>query len=229
MKEFLAILQKCPLFLGMTEENVRAVLGCLGAEAAGYAKRDLVLAEGEPARNVGIVLSGGVQIVRMDYFGNRSILANIGPGGLFGESFACAGVEELPVSVVAVEDTQVLLIDCARITQTCSGACDFHQQMIYNLMKVVAGKNLIFHEKLEITSKRTTRDKLLAYLALQAKKQDSAEFSVPFDRQELADYLEVDRSGLSAEISKMKKEGLIRCEKNRFALLPACREQLSVL
>ena len=177
------------------------------------------MGEGEPAKNIGILLSGSAQIVQVDYFGNRSIMAGLEPSELFGESFACAGVEAIPVDVVANEDSEVMFMDCHRLTHSCSNACPFHQQMIYNLMKVVAIKNLIFHQKIQITSKRTTREKLMAYLLLQAKKNNSSSFHIPYDRQALADYLEVDRSGLSAEISKLTKEGILVSQRNHFELL----------
>ena len=123
------------------------------------------------------------------------------------------------VSVVASEPCQVLLIDCQRILRSCANACSFHQQMIFNLMRELATKNIMFHLKVEITSKRSTREKLLAYLMQQAKQAGDSRFDIPFDRQELADYLEVDRSGLSAEIGRLRREGVLTCRKNHFELL----------
>lgn len=143
----------------------------------------------------------------------------IEPSRIFGESFACAGIEVLPVNVVASEDTDVLLIDARRITQSCSNSCSFHSRMIFNLLNIVARKNLVFHQKIEITSKRSTREKLMTYLLLEAKKNGSNTFTIPYDRQELADYLEVERSGLSAEISKMKKEKMLESHRCTFSLL----------
>ncbi|MBQ4050763.1 MAG: Crp/Fnr family transcriptional regulator [Oscillospiraceae bacterium] len=222
MKEHLSILQKCPLFTGVDPKDIPVMMTCLGGTIRSFSKKETIIAEGDPAETVGILLSGRAQIIRIDYFGSRSILAEMGPSDMFGESYACAGMEQMPVAVVATEDCTALLTDCFRITHACSNACIFHQQMIYNLLRVVAEKNIGFHEKLEVISGRTTRDKLLSYLALQAKKQDSVSFEIPFDRQELADYLEVDRSGLSAEISKLRKEGILESEKNRFTLLAGC-------
>ena len=112
-----------------------------------------------------------------------------------------------------------MLIDCQHILHTCQNNCGFHQQLIFNLMKGLALKNIQFHQKIGITSKRSTREKLLAYLDLQSKKNGSRAFEIPFDRQELADYLEVERSGLSAEISKLRREGVLRCDRSRFELL----------
>ena len=213
------ILAECTLFEGILPEERSPMLGCLGAKVAEVAKNQYVFREGDPANFVGIVLEGCVQMVREDYYGNRSIVTRVAPGGMFGESFACADVEAFPISVVAVEDSEVLIIDSRRITVTCSNACGFHNRMIFNLLKVVANKNLALNQKIEITSKRTTREKLMAYLMTQAKLAGSNSFTIPYDRQALADYLEVERSAMSAEISKLRRDGVIECEKNRFRLL----------
>ena len=219
MEKSLEILKTCPLFSGVQESDMEAMLACLGAKQFAQRKGKTIFHEGDPAMYVGIVLSGAIRVIREDYYGNRSIVAHMEPGEVFGESFACAGVPALPVSVVAEEDCRYLLIDCRRITVSCTNACAFHSRMIYNLLQMVARKNLVFNQKLEITSKRTTREKLMAYLMNQAKLQGKEEFTIPYDRQALADYLEVDRSGLSAEISKLRKEGKILCDRNCFRLL----------
>ena len=221
MEKNLEILKICPLFQGVRQQDLEAMLACLGARQLAAQKGSTVFREGDPAIYVGIVLSGAVRVIREDYYGNRSIVAHMVPGEVFGESFACAGVEALPVSAVAEEDCTYLLIDCRRITLTCTSACSFHSRMIYNLLQLVAKKNLIFHQKLQILSQRTTREKLMAYLMNQAKQRGGAEFTIPYDRQALADYLEVDRSGLSAEIGKLRREGILQCDKNRFRLLRA--------
>lgn len=219
MKKYFEILKKCSLFNGIEDKHLLAMLGCLGAKVIFYEKNETIIQEGDTAKYLGIVLKGTAQIVKVDYYGNRSIVTTIAPTQLFGESFACAEVESMPVSVVASEACEVMLIDCRRVTRSCSNACAFHSQIIFNLLKVVATKNLIFNQKIEVTSRRTTREKLMAYLLSQEKMHGSSSFHVPYDRQELADYLEVERSGLSAEISKMKKEGIIDNKKNWFQLL----------
>lgn len=218
MKKYLDVLRTCSLFHDITDENLVAMLTCLGAECKSCHKNEAVLEEGGPATHLGIVLSGAAQIIRMDYFGNRSILTQLAPAQIFGESFACAGVKVMPVSVVMTKASEIMLIDVKRITQLCSNVCAFHSQIIFNLLKIVAQKNLVFTEKIEITSKRTTREKLMAYLLIQSKQNQAPRFYIPFDRQELADYLEVERSGLSAEISKLRKEGLLECTRNFFVI-----------
>ncbi len=182
-------------------------------------KGQAIFHEGDTATYVGIVLTGSVRLVREDYYGNRSIVAHISPAEVFGETYACAGISALPISIVADEDCTCLLIDCRRITASCTNACVFHSRIIFNLLRLVANRNLVFDQKIEITSKRTTRDKLMTYLLSQAKLHGCNSFSIPYDRQALADYLEVDRSGLSSEISKLRKEGVLACEKNTFQLL----------
>lgn len=219
MDDFYPILQSCPLFDGLRTEDLSAILGCLGARKSAVAKGQPIFREGEPATHVGIVLTGAVRLIREDYYGNRSIVAHIEPAQLFGETYACAGVTALPVSMVADTDSELLLIDCRRITASCANACSFHSRVIFNLLRLVATKNLIFDQKIQVTSKRSTREKLMAYLLHQAKLQSSTSFTIPYDRQELADYLEVDRSGLSAEISKLRREGILECEKSSFKLL----------
>ena len=219
MEQYFDALRKCPLFRGITDTELTAMLPCLGARITRFDKGDTIMAEGEAARYVGVVLSGTVHIIRVDYFGNRSIIEGIGASGLFGESFACAGVSAIPVNAIAAEPAEVMLIDCLKITCSCSNACEFHQRMIYNLLKVVAEKNLAFHQKIEITSKRTTREKLLTYLLLQAKKSGEDPFEIPYNRQELADYLGVERSGLSVEIGKLCRQGVIAADRKQFRFL----------
>lgn len=219
MKNYLDILPGCPLFDGISPQNISAMASCLGARVARFAKGQVIFAEGQPAREMGLMLNGRARIIKEDFYGNRTIVAGIEPEEMFGESFACARLESMPVSVVAAEDSEVLLMDCQRLLTTCSSSCEFHNKLIFNLLKVVATKNLMFNQKIEITSKRSTREKLLAYLNLQAKHHGCRSFTIPYDRQELADYLEVDRSGLSAEISKLRKEGILESEKNQFTLL----------
>ena len=219
MKKYLEIIKKCPLFYDIEEDRLLKMLGCLGAKVLFFDKKHTIFVEGNPAKYIGIVLSGSVQIVQMDYYGNRSIIGTAGPTEVFAESFACAQVESVPVTVIANDPSQIMLIDCSHILYTCSNNCEFHKKLIFNLMKNLAVKNIGYHQKIEITSKRTTRDKLMTYLILCAKKYGKSDFEIPFDRQELADYLEVDRSGLSAEIGKLKKEGIIDNKKNRFMLI----------
>ena len=148
MKEFYSILERCPLFYGIRVEDLHAMLGCICGRTVSVQKGRPIYREGDPATHVGLVLSGAVQLIREDYYGNRSIVAHLGPGELFGETYACAGITSLPISVVANEDSVVLLMDCRRITVSCSSACAFHSRMIFNLLRLVAVKNLVFASSL---------------------------------------------------------------------------------
>ena len=218
LKKYLEIIKKCPLFNTIEEDDLLRMLHCLGARVEFFDKKYTIMAEGTPAKYIGIALSGSVHMVQVDYYGNRTIVSSIDPPNIFAEAFACAEERSLPVTLVADEPCEIMLIDCSHTLHTCHNNCGFHQRLIFNLMKEIAKKTLLFHQKIEITSKRSTREKLMSYLMIMAKNEGNNTFSIPFDRQELADYLEVDRSGLSVEISKLKKEGIIDCDKKRFTL-----------
>ena len=219
MKNYLDVLRHCPLFADIREENLLTMLTCLGAKVEHFDKKYTIMGEGTPARYIGILLSGSAQIIQFDYYGNKSILGKIAPSDMFAEDFACAELPFIPVSVIAGEACDVMLIDCDHILHTCENHCGFHQQMIFNLMRDLATKTILYHQKIDVTGKRTTRDKLLTYLKYQASRAGSQSFEIPFNRQELADYLEVDRSGLSAEIGKLRREGILESERNHFELL----------
>lgn len=219
LEKYLEILRKCPLFFGISDESMIKMLGCLDAKVMNFDKKCAIFSEGSPAKHIGIVLSGVAQVTQTDYYGNRSILNNIGTAEVFAEAFACAGMSAIPVTVTAGEPCRVMLIECDHILHTCANNCAFHQQLIYNLIRDLAMKTVDFHRLIEVTSKRTTREKLLTYLMIESKRSGSTSFDIPYDRQELADYLEVDRSGLSAEISKLRREGILESKKRRFTLL----------
>lgn len=217
MKKYLQILRKCPLFNDISEEDIIPMLGCLGTEVTEYKRNEAIFYEGDSLVSLGIVLSGRVQITQTDYNGNRSIVSCMEAPQIFGEAFACLGCA-LPIDVSAVENSEIMFVDVQRIIKSCCNACSFHTRIIYNLLNIVAEKNLMFHRKIEVTSKRTTRERLMAYLMLAAKDNNSNSFEIPYDRQGLADYLEVDRSGLSAEIGKLRREGVLESHKNHFIL-----------
>ena len=219
MKEFYGILQACALFRGVQEGELEGMLTCLGARKVAAQKEESIFREGDPANFVGVVLRGAVRILRTDFYGNQSIVGQVEPGDLFGEAFSCAGVQALPVSAVAAQSSEVLLLDIHRVLTLCANTCTFHGRIVSNLVQVLAGKNLGLNQKLDIASRRTTRDKLLAYLTAQAKAAQSPRFTIPFDRQALADYLGVERSAMSAELSKLQKEGILKTHRSQFELL----------
>ena len=219
MEKYLEIIKQCPLFVGIEDSDLNALLGCLMAVRRSYKKNEFVFSVGDAVQSVGIVLSGGVHILQEDYWGNRTILVHIPPGGLFGEAFSCAEVDSLPVSVIAAEKLEVLLVDYKRIITTCSSSCVFHLALIKNMVKLLAQKNIMLTQKMEIVTHRTTRERLLGYLSSQAIKAGKSRFTIPFNRQQLADYLSVERSAMSTELSHMQSDGLIRTDRSNFELL----------
>ena len=195
------------------------LLGCLSATRRTYDKGETVFMAGQAAEHVGIICSGGVHVFTEDFMGNRTILAALSDSELFGEAFACAGTARLPVSVVAVSKSEIMLINYRKIIATCPATCIFHSKLIENMLSIVASKNVALSQKVEIISKRTTRDKLTAYLSAQAVHTGRRKFTIPFDRQALADFLCVERSAMSAELSKMQREGLVCTNRSEFELM----------
>ena len=207
------------MFQQIGEEERKKLLACMDGRETVWEKGQILLGEEEPADHIGIVLEGSLQVVEEDIWGNRGILEQVGEGELYGAAFACAGIQKSPVSVVAAKKSRVLRIQMEKLMQVCPNGCPAHQQMIRNLVYLLARKNVALNEKIKHISRRTTREKLLAFLADQAKQAGKKDFSIPFDRQELADYLCVDRSAMSAELGKLKREGKIDFWKNEFRLL----------
>lgn len=219
MKKYMDVLKTVRLFKGIEEADLQPLLSCLCAKQHCYKKGQTVFSSGDSIEQFGIVLSGQVQVVQDDYYGNRSILALIDVGNLVGESFACAETKTLPVSVITTTESELLFIDCHRLAAPCAKACEFHSRLIQNMLNIISMKNIALTQKIEFTSKRTTREKLLAYLSAEAKEVGSSQFCIPFNRQELADYLSVERSAMSAELSKLRDDGILNFYKNQFELL----------
>ena len=219
MDNFFEILSHCPLFNGITASDLTGMLKCLNAKSVEFSKGDSIFLEGDPAQFVGVVLDGAIQILQEDYYGNRSVLTILEPGELFAGVFSCAGLNAIPVSAIAIKKSTVLLLNCQQMFTVCGNACRFHSQLLQNLLKVMAMKNLAMTQKIRYMSQKTTKDKLTAFLLDQAKQNDSSEFVIPYDRQALADYLGVERSAMSVELSKLKKNGQIDTKGSWFRLL----------
>lgn len=219
MEKDFAILLGNPLFRGISPEELKSMLGCLQARETQAKKGAPVFLEGDPAGFIGIVLEGAVRIVRDDYYGERTLLAQAEPGDIFAEAYACADVETMPISGYAAADSRVLLLSCRKMLTVCTNACRFHNRLVKNLLQVVARKNLLLSQKIQFMSQKTTREKLMAYLLDQAKQQGSLEFTIPFDRQTLADYLGVERSAMSAELGKLRRDGVLETTGSHFRLI----------
>lgn len=221
MKKYLEVLLRAPLFRGITAEELERLLPCLGGGVHRYSAGAAILLTGSPAGQMGLVLSGRARVVREEFSGSRSLLAELEPGELFAETFACAPALPggLPVSVLAAGDCHVLLLSPGRVVGTCTNACPFHTRLVENLLGVLAEKNLALNRRMLHLSRRSTREKLLSYLAEQAALAGDRTFTIPFGRQELADYLCVERSAMSAVLSRLRAEGVLEANRNRFTLL----------
>jgi CRP-like cAMP-binding protein len=222
MEQDLEILSQCTLFFDVKQTEIGSLLHCLGSRRIEVSKGEPIFLEGDCAQFMGVVLSGAVQVVRDDYYGTRSVLAVIQPGGVFAEAFACAGLPTMPVSVIASQPSAVLLLDCTRVLTVCPNSCQFHNQVVKNLLRATAQRNLMLTQKIRYMSQKTTREKVMAFLLDQAKEHGCSEFTIPYDRQALANYLGVERSAMSVEISKLKKSGLLDTHGAWFSLKQAC-------
>lgn len=211
-------LSKIPIFQGIEEPEIASLLQCLQATERTYQKGETILSEGTVTENMGIVLSGMALISCGDIWGNTSVLGHVTPGSVFAEVYACIPGEPLLITVSAAEDTTVLFMNVGRILSTCTNACPFHTRLARNLLTVCAHKSLQLSQRILHTSSKSIRGRLMSYFSQCAKQAGNSTFQIPYNRQQLADYLGVDRSAMCHELSKMQKEGLISYEKNRFSL-----------
>ncbi len=212
-------LTETPLFRGITAQELEDMLACLGTDVRSYEKGQMIYRTGDVITSLGVVLSGSVLIENDDIWGNTTVLDCVGPGQIFAETYACTPDEPLMVNVVAAEPAQILFLNVGRVLHTCSNACGHHTALIHNLLTLSAQKNLNLSRKIFHTSPKSIRGRLLSYLSYQSMRSGSSTFTIPFNRQQLADYLNVDRSALSNELSKMQRDGLIQVERNHFTLL----------
>ena len=218
MKEMLSVLRTSGIFFGISEEETEKMLHCLEVRPETYQKDEYILRAGDRVEAFGVVITGKVMIIQEDFWGNRNILVAVGAGHCFAETFACSPGAVLNVSVIAETNVQVLFLNVKRILTTCPSTCSHHSRMIRNLLSELAEKNLRLNEKITHLGQRSRRAKILSYLSAEAQRHGSAEFDIAFSRQQLADYLSVDRSGLSMELSRMQEEGLLEYRKKHFVL-----------
>lgn len=219
MKEYIPVLKRTQIFAGVGNDEIASMLLCLDAQLHHYKKGEYVLREGEHLSDIMILVNGRLLIQKDDYWGNRSILEQISMGEMFGEAYIAPESGPLLNDVAAAEDSAVIFLNAKRIMTTCSSACRFHTMVVQNLFFSISEKNRKIVRKLSHMSKRSIREKLISYLSEKATRQNSSSFTIPFNRQQLADFLFVDRSAMSNELSKMRKEGLLEFERNRFKLL----------
>lgn len=214
----LAVLQNSLLFSGIKKDELLSLLPCLNYRKQLYKKGDWILRAGNQIDQAGVVLAGSAHVERYDYWGARHIISPLLPGDLFGESYAAVDHSVLNVSVQADEDASILRLDLSRMLHMCASACPFHARLIDNFVALLAQRNLHLNEKLTYITQHSLREKILSYLSAESIRQHSSYFDIPFDRQQLADYLNADRSALSNELSKLRSEGIIDYQKNHFYL-----------
>lgn len=219
MEEYIGKLKCTQLFAGVGDSEISSMLNCLQAKVITYQKGEYVYRQGEHIDKISILAEGELLIQRDDFWGNRSIVNAIGEGEMFGEAYVAPESGAILNDVVAKEDSAVVFLDIRRILTVCSSACRFHTIVIQNLFFAISEKNRKLVQKISHMSKRSTRAKLISYLSDEAKRQNSSSFAIPFNRQQLADFLAVDRSAMSNELCKMRNEGFLRFEKNNFTLL----------
>lgn len=212
-------LGKMPLFADIREEDLSPMLHCLQSFEKSYQKGELILLESDAVRNVGLILSGTVHMIKEDAEGCETLILSMRKGELFGESFSCGSHPDAGVSFLAASPCTVLFLPFYRVVHTCTMTCTFHHRLIENMVRMIGDKNVQLMHKIEIISHKTLREKVLAYLRRQAGAQQGGWFTVPLGRVELADYLCANRSALTRELAAMKQEGILDYQKNTFVLL----------
>jgi CRP-like cAMP-binding protein len=216
--EHIDMLFDTPLFQNISRKDLESLLTCLKPRAKRYEKGSYITHSGESINSIGVVLSGTVQMLKEDVWGNKSILAIMREKSIFGETFVCGRIYSSTVSFQAASDCIIMFLSFERILHSCSVACDFHHRLIDNVVVLIAQKNIQLMEKLEIIAQKTLREKVLTYLSREAQRNGSLYFTIPLGRLELADYLCSDRSALSRELSRMKEEGVIDFDRNTFRI-----------
>ncbi len=211
-------LYKCSMFKDVTPEEVSSMLGCLGSHRRTYEKGEYIYCMGDTVTSLGIVLSGGVRIESVDAWGHVTVIGHAGPGETFAETYASLPGEPLMFSVIADSPTEVMFLVVRHMLKPCKHACPHHQRLSLNMHTVLAQKNLALSERIFNVTPKTIRGKVISYLSSVSQKKGSNEFDIPFNRQQLADYLGVDRSALSSELSRMQDEGLIETRRSHFVL-----------
>lgn len=218
LEKYLEILKNCPFFGGMTEKEILSILQCVDAQVKDKKSDEYIFRVGDSTEVMGLVLSGSVLIIQEDLWGHRNVMAKLEAGEFFAESYATIPNSILNISVVANTDTEVLLLNVNRLLSVCSTVCSHHTQLIRNLVFVLVNKVLLFNYKITHMSKRTTREKLLSYLSSESIRQGKRSFDIPYDRQQLADFLCVERAAMSVELGKLRKEGILETKRNHFVL-----------
>lgn len=212
-------LSSLAIFSGINPENISEMLKCLNAFFKDYKKNELIALESDEIKNVGIILSGTVHMIKIDKNGEQTILVSLKNGELFGESFSCGSQLAACVSFISATDCTILFLPFYRVIHSCKLSCVYHHRLIENMVRIISDKNVMLMQKIDIISKKTLREKIMTYLQLQAQEHHSNHFTILLGRLELAEFLCANRSALTRELVSMQKEGLIRYHKNTFEIL----------
>lgn len=218
MKSYDPLLLQMPLFYNFSPKDLDSLRSCLSFRVRKYLKGEAIFLEGDEVSRLGIILNGSIIVAKEDISGNRNIISEFSAGNLFGEAFAFSKQKRITVSVFSESDSEILFLDAEHLLTLCKELCPFHSQLIRNLMNEFAEKTILLNEKIDLLSQKTIQDKVLAFLFSEVKQQGNRSVQIPFNRQQLADYLFVDRSALSAELSRMQKKGILEYHKNKFVL-----------
>ncbi len=219
MKNYINFLENTELFSKINIKDIPLLLNCLNANIKKYNKNEYIWHEGDRLIHIGMVLEGSVQIIRDNFIGTRTILTECNPGDIFGEVFSYQNNNILPISVIANNDSVIMFFNSKNVFHNCSSQCNFHYTIVENMLNIIVQKNRVLSQKNELLSSRTTREKILNYLSIVSNEKKNKTFTIPFNRQELADYLAINRSALSTELGTLKNEGIIEFNKNNFKLL----------
>ena len=225
MKQYCELLKKTKLFKDMKDEEIITMLNCLDANKKTYKKNEVVFPMGKKIENIGLVLDGKLEIAREDFWGNKSMISILQKGDIFGEAYAFAADDPFWASVATLTDASVLFLKASKVVHTCANGCSFHSELINNLVSVIAHRNLKLNAKVSHMSERSIRRKILSFLSGESKKVNNVKFKITYNRQQLADYLSVDRSALSNELSKLRNEGILNFERNNFELIEKSKIQ----
>ena len=208
------IIKECPIFKDFSIDEIIEIFSVVSFYEKNYKKNDIILAENTKIEYFGIITNGKIALSNFDYFGNRNILNVFEKEDSFAEALVSLEIQ-IPHEVISLTDSSIVWIEYKSLSKSL-----YYQKILNNLLNIISTKNLILNKKLQILSKRTTREKILEYLSTQKKLLSiDSNFEINLNRNEMADYLALDRSNLSRELGKLKKEGIIDFKKNKFKLL----------
>lgn len=218
MEKYISALSQCPVFKNIPQSLIPELVQSLNGAIKSYEKNEFIVFPGERITEIGIVLDGSVSVIKEDFWGNRDIRDKTGIGGIFGEAFCFSNIKSTSPGVAANDSCTILFMKAEKITGDYVKNQELKSTLLCNMLTIMADKTVMLNRKIEHIVKRTTRDKLLSYLSSQSALAGKNEFDIPFNRQELADFLSVDRSAMSNELSKLRREGIIEFYKNHFIL-----------